>query len=137
MPIRKKCRFLVQNIIQKVSRENKRHSSFLYTNMRDNLPTSAAQRGMLSQISFGRQNEDYLSSSYFMNSALCRNFSINSSSRMRFVQFSGTSGGPQRLGVQLTQDSDIIDISGVDSSIPNSLVKFLNAGPEMLEKSKR
>jgi hypothetical protein len=56
---------------------------------------------------------------------------------MRFVQFSGTKGGPQRLGVQLTQDSDIIDISGVDSSIPNNLVQFLRAGPEMLEKSKR
>jgi hypothetical protein len=56
---------------------------------------------------------------------------------MRFVQFSGTNGGPQRLGVQLTEDSDIIDISGVDSSIPNSLVKFLHAGPEMLERSKR
>lgn len=132
MPMRKKCKFLVQNIVQKVSRENKRHSSFLYTNMRDNLPTWVAQRGKLSHISFGRQNEDYLSSSYF-----CRNFSVSSSSKMRFVQFSGTNGGPQRLGVQLTQDSDIIDISGVDSSIPNSLVKFLHAGPEMLEKSKR
>lgn len=137
MPMRKKCRFLVQNIVQKVSRENKRHSSFLYTNMRDNLPTWVAQKGKLSHVSFGRQNENYLFSSYFINSVPCRNFSISSSSRMRFVQFSGANGGPQRLGVQLTQDSDIIDISGVDSSIPNSLVKFLHAGPEMLEKSKR
>ena len=56
---------------------------------------------------------------------------------MRFVQFSGTRGGPQRLGVQLTQDGDIIDISGVDSSVPNSLILLLQAGPEMLEKSKR
>jgi 2-keto-4-pentenoate hydratase/2-oxohepta-3-ene-1,7-dioic acid hydratase in catechol pathway len=56
---------------------------------------------------------------------------------MRFVQFSGNRGSPQRLGVQLTQDGDIIDISGVDSSIPNSLVQLLYAGPEMLEKSKR
>lgn len=137
MPIRKKCRFLLQNIVEKVSRENKRHSSFLYTNLRDNLPTWVAQRGKLSHISFGRQNENYLSSSYFIKRVLYRNFSISSSSRMRFVQFCGTNGGPQRLGVQLTQDSDIIDISGVDSSIPNSLVKFLHAGPEMLEKSKR
>jgi hypothetical protein len=137
MPIRKKCKFLLQNIVQRVSRENKRHNSLLCTNMHDNLPTWVEQRGKLSLTTLGRQNEKHLSSSQFINSASCRSFSVSSSSRMRFVQFSGNNGGPQRLGVQLTQNSDIIDISGVDSSIPNNLVKFLHAGPKMLEKSKR
>jgi hypothetical protein len=137
MPLRKKCKFILQNMVQKGLRENKRHGSLLYTNMRDNRPMLVEQRGKLSPISFGRQNENYFSSSQFINRVSCRKFCVTSSSRMRFVQFSGTNGGPQRLGVQLTQDSDIIDISGVDSSIPNNLVKFLHAGPEMLEKSKR
>jgi hypothetical protein len=56
---------------------------------------------------------------------------------MRFVQFQSANGGPQRLGVQLTLDGDIIDVSGVNSSIPNSLVKFLALGPDYLEKAKR
>ncbi|KAF4531121.1 hypothetical protein B566_EDAN011146 [Ephemera danica] len=55
---------------------------------------------------------------------------------MRYVQFTSANGGPQRLGVQLTQGGDIIDISGVDSSVPNSLVEFLARGPALLEKTK-
>lgn len=138
MPIRKKCRFLLQNIVQKVSRENNRHISLSYTNCLHNQPSFVAQSGKLSLTSYGRHMENCSSSTHCINSGvLRRDFSTGSFSRMRFVQFSGTRGGPQRLGVQLTQDSDIIDISGVDSSIPNSLVQFLRAGPEMLEKSKR
>lgn len=138
MPIRKKCGFLIQNIVQKVSRDNKRHISLSYTSNLYNHPTFVAQSGKLSQNSCGGQKENCSSSTHCINNGvLRRDFSTGSFSRMRFVQFSGTKGGPQRLGVQLTQDSDIIDISGVDSSIPNNLVQFLRAGPEMLEKSKR
>jgi hypothetical protein len=138
MPIRKRCRFLLQNIVHKIARENKRHISISHTNIHDNQLRLTAQSGKLSLISCGKQKENYLSSSHFINNGLLRrNFCAGSSSKMRFVQFSGTKGGPQRLGVQLTQDGDIIDISGVDSSIPNDLVQFLRAGPEVLEKSKR
>jgi hypothetical protein len=64
-------------------------------------------------------------------------FHSSASRSMRFVQFQSANGGPQRLGVQLTLDGDIIDVSGVNSSIPNSLVKFLALGPDYLEKAKR
>lgn len=138
MPIRKKCRFLLQNIVQKVSLENKRYISLSYTSNLCNQPTSVTKSGKLSTISCDRQKGNYASSTHCIYSGvLRRDFCAGSFSRMRFVQFSGTRGSPQRLGVQLTQDSDIIDISGVDSSIPNNLVQFLRAGPEMLEKSKR
>lgn len=56
---------------------------------------------------------------------------------MRFVQFKPKSGGPQRLGAQITQDGDIFDINTIDSSIPNTLVKFLASGDGVLEKVKR
>ncbi|KAG8262583.1 fumarylacetoacetate hydrolase domain-containing protein 2-like isoform X2 [Homalodisca vitripennis] len=56
---------------------------------------------------------------------------------MRFVQFRSLKGGPQRLGVQLALEGDIIDISAVDSSIPNNLVQFIEGGPTLLEKAKR
>ncbi|XP_046667724.1 fumarylacetoacetate hydrolase domain-containing protein 2A-like isoform X1 [Homalodisca vitripennis] len=69
---------------------------------------------------------------------LKRQFSVsNNPLRMRFVQFRCLKGGPQRLGVQLTQEGDVIDISAVDSSIPNNLVQFLENGPSLLEKAKR
>jgi hypothetical protein len=66
-----------------------------------------------------------------------RSFSTTSSVNMRFVQFTAIEGGPQRLGVQLSHGGDVIDVSGVDSSIPNSMVKFLARGPAVLEKAKR
>lgn len=66
-----------------------------------------------------------------------RYFSVSSAANMRFVQFNPKSGGPQHLGAQIAQDGDIFDISAVDSSVPNSLVKFLAAGNGVLEKAKR
>lgn len=68
-----------------------------------------------------------------------RNFSLTNINtlRMRFVQFKALKGGPQRLGVQLSCDGDIIDVSGVDHSIPNNLVQFLQSGTSTLEKAKR
>lgn len=67
----------------------------------------------------------------------CRNFSISTTNKMRFVQFQLKSGGPQHLGAQLSIDGDIFDISAVDSSVPNSLLKCLNSGTGIIEKAKR
>ncbi|KAF2905655.1 hypothetical protein ILUMI_00522 [Ignelater luminosus] len=66
-----------------------------------------------------------------------RCFSVSSNRKMRFVQYQAKSGGPQHLGAQLSVDGDIFDISAVDSSIPNSLVKFLANGNGIVEKAKR
>lgn len=67
-----------------------------------------------------------------------RRFSVSSSPlKMRFVQFRDLKGGPQRLGVQLSQEGDVIDVSAVDSSIPNNLVQFLENGPSLIDKAKR
>jgi len=66
-----------------------------------------------------------------------RTFSVSSVASMRFVQFKSKKGGPQHLGAQITSDGDIFDISAVDSSIPNSLVKFLASGQNTYEKAKR
>ncbi|KAF5284306.1 hypothetical protein FQA39_LY04599 [Lamprigera yunnana] len=66
-----------------------------------------------------------------------RNFGVSTKKDMRFVQFKSKSGGPQHLGAQLSPDGDIFDISAVDSSIPNSLVKCLQTGNGVIEKTKR
>lgn len=56
---------------------------------------------------------------------------------MRLVQYRLKKGGPQHLGAQISPQGDIFDISAVDSSIPNSLVKFLATGNGIYEKAKR
>lgn len=66
-----------------------------------------------------------------------RYFSISTAVNMRFVQFTSANGGVQHLGAQITQDGDIFDISAVDSSIPNSLVKFLASGKDVRDKARR
>lgn len=66
-----------------------------------------------------------------------RYFSASTAVNMRFVQFTSADGGVQHLGAQITQDGDIFDISAVDSSIPNSLVKFLGAGKDVRDKARR
>jgi len=74
---------------------------------------------------------------YALSADNAHGFHSSASRKMRFVQFQSSNGGPQRLGVQLSLGGDIIDVSGVNSSIPNSLVKFLALGPAYLEKAKR
>lgn len=66
-----------------------------------------------------------------------RCFSVSAERSMRFVQFKSKSGGQQHLGAQIAQGGDIFDISGLNSSIPNSLVKFLATGNGVVEKAKR
>lgn len=68
---------------------------------------------------------------------LYRNFSVTANKNMRFVQFQLKTGGPKHLGAQLSPDGDIFDISAVDSSIPNSLVKCLKNGSGIIDKAKR
>lgn len=74
------------------------------------------------------------------NIELSRNkrlFSSTSPSKMHFLQYTCKNNGPQRLGVQLSHDSDIIEISAVTASVPNNLVDFLKGGDEYMEKAKR
>uniref|UniRef100_A0A8D9DQL4 Fumarylacetoacetate hydrolase domain-containing protein 2 n=1 Tax=Cacopsylla melanoneura TaxID=428564 RepID=A0A8D9DQL4_9HEMI len=69
-----------------------------------------------------------------------RPFSKSLPSTMRFVQFkplNGNGSNPQRLGVQLERNGDIINLSTVDPSMPNNLVQFLEGGTELIEKAKR
>lgn len=75
---------------------------------------------------------------FCLNNCQNRTFSSNSQPlKMRFVQYKNIKGGPQRLGVQLSLDGDIVDVSMVNSSIPNNLVEFLKGGQKYLEKAKR
>lgn len=66
-----------------------------------------------------------------------RYFSVARRTNMRYVQFRANTGGVQHLGAQITSDGDIFDLSAVDSSIPNSLVKFLATGKDVRDKAKR
>ncbi|CAG9760117.1 unnamed protein product [Ceutorhynchus assimilis] len=68
---------------------------------------------------------------------LHRNFSISATNKMRYVQYKNKKGGKQHLGAQLSIGGDIIDISSVDSSIPNNLVDFLKLGNSTYEKARR
>ncbi|XP_018327595.1 fumarylacetoacetate hydrolase domain-containing protein 2 [Agrilus planipennis] len=87
-----------------------------------------------SKAQYNRQSINIKKSVFNFSSV--RKLSTSKRVNMRFVQFKVNSGQPQ-LGVQVTHDGDIIDVSGVDSSIPNSFVEFLNQGDEALEKAKR
>ncbi|PSN32303.1 hypothetical protein C0J52_17369 [Blattella germanica] len=138
MPIRRKCRLLLQNVTQKIILENKRPISVMCKNVYvNNLIASSSE---LSRLPSDKQKAHCVFSSHYISTGSCvfsRNFSSTSPSNMRFVQFTGTKGGPRRLGVQLSEEGDIFDISGVDSSIPNGLVQFLRTGDDMMEKTKR
>ncbi|KAJ9580049.1 hypothetical protein L9F63_004286 [Diploptera punctata] len=127
---RMKSRTILRDLIQKVRYENKRNMSLIQTN--EKIRTSRLELSLT--FSSNKQKWNSVCLSQYTNR---RNFSVASTLNMRFVQFTGSKGGPQRLGVQLAEDGDIFDISGVDSSIPNSLVKFLKSGDDMMEKTKR
>lgn len=66
-----------------------------------------------------------------------RYFSCSSRTEMRFVQYTCVKDGPQRLGAQLSDGGDIIEISAVKPELPNNLVDFLKGGPELMNKAKR
>lgn len=72
----------------------------------------------------------YIDKRYFcVSSSLCDN--------MRFIQYKPPNGGIQHLGAQINPDGDIIDISAVDGTVPNTLVKFLKADKEAQDRGKR
>ncbi|XP_050310666.1 fumarylacetoacetate hydrolase domain-containing protein 2 isoform X3 [Anthonomus grandis grandis] len=66
-----------------------------------------------------------------------RHFSLGKKSNMRYVQYKSKNGGKQHLGAQISIGGDIVDISSVDSSIPNNLVDFLKLGSPTYEKARR
>lgn len=55
---------------------------------------------------------------------------------MRFVQFERKPGGLKEIGAQLTEGGDVFQISALDSTIPNCMVKFL-ATEGAVDKAKR
>lgn len=65
-----------------------------------------------------------------------RNFSASAVNNMRFVQFQKKEGGPKQIGAQLSVEGDIFEISALDSTIPNCMVKFL-ALDGAIDKAKR
>ncbi|CAH1405374.1 unnamed protein product [Nezara viridula] len=65
-----------------------------------------------------------------------RFFSNSNVVKMRFVQYKFKNDGPQRLGAQLSENGDIIEISAVKPSLPNNLVDFLKGGSELLNVAK-
>lgn len=54
---------------------------------------------------------------------------------MRLVQF--FEDGTQRVGVEIQNGGDIMDISAGDPSIPSDMKSFLEGGQEMMLKAKR
>ena len=54
---------------------------------------------------------------------------------MRLVQF--FEDGRQRVGVEIQNGGDIMDISAGDPSIPSDMKSFLEGGEEMMLKAKR
>ena len=57
------------------------------------------------------------------------------SRNMRILQF--VEGGKQRVGVELKQDGDIVDISAFDPSIPSNMRSFLEDKDRCIEIAKR
>lgn len=54
---------------------------------------------------------------------------------MRLVRFSHN--GSTRIGAEVSQNGDIVDISAVDESIPNDTRSFLDAGESALLAARR
>lgn len=128
MPVRRRCKLLVKSAALSLQ-QNK---NFSY---RVQQCVSKTAKGKV--ISSGRRLCSYLPDACSTISTNRRFCTGANGLKMRFVQFSTTDNGPQRLGVQLSQEDDIIDVSGVDHSVPNGLVQFLQAGPGLLERAKR
>ncbi|XP_067007538.1 oxaloacetate tautomerase FAHD2A, mitochondrial [Anabrus simplex] len=129
MPMRRRCASLYQPTVVRLIRENTSLFSMRYA---DQINIA----GKIRNLSSGRHMTRVLTPSRSILNV--RQFSSGTKHlNMRFVQFVAAEGGPQRLGVQLSKQGDIIDISGVDHSIPNKLVQFLRAGPGLMERTKR
>ena len=69
--------------------------------------------------------------------SLCVQFIIKGKAglKMRLVRFSHN--GSTRIGAEVSQNGDIVDISAVDESIPNDTRLFLDAGESALLAARR
>lgn len=65
-----------------------------------------------------------------------RPLSTNGPLTMRFLQYKYNGSDAQHLGVQVSPEGDIIEISAVEPSIPNNLVDFLHGGKDMISLAK-
>ena len=54
---------------------------------------------------------------------------------MRFVQFEDD--GCVRVGVELSNGGDVLDITSADKSIPNDMKSFIQGGESVREAAKR
>ena len=54
---------------------------------------------------------------------------------MRLVQF--IEAGRQRVGVEIQDGGDVVDISAGEPSIPGDMKSFLEGGEEMIKKAQR
>uniref|UniRef100_A0A0A9XLH6 Fumarylacetoacetate hydrolase domain-containing protein 2 n=1 Tax=Lygus hesperus TaxID=30085 RepID=A0A0A9XLH6_LYGHE len=64
-------------------------------------------------------------------------FSTSSTSKMRFVQYTCSSSGTIRLGAQVKEGGDIVEISSGKTDFPSSLVSLIRRGPEALQKANK
>ena len=54
---------------------------------------------------------------------------------MRLVQF--VEAGRQRVGVEIKDGGDVVDVSAGDPSIPSDMKSFLEGGEDMMKKARR
>ncbi|XP_071090334.1 oxaloacetate tautomerase fahd2, mitochondrial-like [Haliotis cracherodii] len=63
-----------------------------------------------------------------------RNITTETRKRMRFVQFEVN--GAQKVGVELSDGGDIVDLNGADKEIPDNLRSFIAGGQAQLLRAK-
>lgn len=64
-----------------------------------------------------------------------RNITTETRKRMRFVQFEVN--GTQKVGVELSDGGDIVDLNAADKEIPDNLRSFIAGGQAQLLRAKR
>ena len=67
----------------------------------------------------------------FTNKSTLTRFKHN----MRLVQF--VEAGRQRVGVEIKDGGDVVDVSAGDPSIPSDMRSFLEGGEDMMKKARR
>ncbi|XP_071455133.1 oxaloacetate tautomerase FAHD2B, mitochondrial-like [Hetaerina americana] len=92
-----------------------------------------------------RRSPPTMAYKYMNGRSALRCFSTSTRKEMRFVQFiiphEQHTNVPRRLGALMAAhdggEDVVVDISGVEHSIPNDMIEFLKAGPEKLRKAQR
>ena len=84
----------------------------------------------------GRASTSALIASLFSNSSPVRYFSFSKQHTMRLVQFKES--GQVRVGAELGQGGDVVDLCAGNSSIPpGDMKKFLEGGNKALDAAKQ